>query len=473
MAIVVFLPVFNSCAKKSYANLSYDMTIEYSEENNLINAVEKVTFVNKTQTSYKELYFNLYPKAYRKDSLYKPVSSDYERLFFYNGESYGDIVVSSVRQKGKNAEYHLTGKDENILAVKLNDELYYGDKVTLEISFTVNLPKVVHRLGKNGKTINIGNFYPSLCVKEKSGDVECEYYAVGDPFYAYSANYTVKFVCPEKYVCAFSGKTVSETRNGGKRYYAVRINGIRDFMIVLSENYKVKSAEKDGVEIKYYYFSDENPNAKTEIIEKGLKFFGELFGKYPYKTYTVAETPFISGGMEYGASAMVKDGEDDYKKILLHELAHQWWYGAVGNNQLDSSYIDEGLAEYSVLLYSEFNEDKNKRKEFVSLCEKSYKTFCSVYDALKLGKDTRMNRSLAEYKTEYEYYELNYVLPVIMYDMARESVGDKLFFKGLKNLYSDNKFKICDFESLCGAFEKAGADLSGFFESFVYGKAII
>ncbi len=473
LIIVFFLPVINSCAKKSYSDLSYDITAAYDSETNSVTATEKVTFVNKTDVSYKELRFNLYPAAYRKDSAFPPVSNEYKRLYFYDGESYGGITISSVKEKEKTLSFYLTGKDENVLAVKLDDELYYGDKITIEISFVVTIPKAVHRLGKNAVCVNLGNFYPSLCVKEKAGDFECEYYNIGDPFYSYSADYTVRFSCPDDYVCAFSGKTVSKTHKGKIDSYVVRINGIRDFAIVMSEKYKVKTEKVKDVEIFYYYINDENIDNKLSLIKRGLEFYGEVFGKYPYATYTVAETSLINGGMEYGAFAMTNCNDKDYKDVILHELAHQWWYGVVGNNQLTAGYIDEGLAEYSTILFKEFNEGRENRKNAVKIYEESYKTFCSVYDALKLGKDTSMNRHLSKYKTEYEYYELNYVKPVIMFDMARESVGDKAFFKSLKTLYTDNKFKICDFDSLCGAFGKVGLDMSGFFESFVSGKAVI
>jgi aminopeptidase N len=60
-----------------------------------------------------------------------------------------------------------------------------------------------------------------------------------------------------------------------------------------------------------------------------------------------------------------------------------------------------------------------------------------------------------------------------MFDTLRKSVGDKKFFAGLKRYYKDNRFKIATPEDLIGAFERAGMDVSGFFDSFLNGKAIL
>ena len=36
---------------------------------------------------------------------------------------------------------------------------------------------------------------------------------------------------------------------------------------------------------------------------------------------------------------------------LIHEIAHQWFYGLVGNDQVQEPWIDEGLAQYLTYRY--------------------------------------------------------------------------------------------------------------------------
>jgi aminopeptidase N len=36
---------------------------------------------------------------------------------------------------------------------------------------------------------------------------------------------------------------------------------------------------------------------------------------------------------------------------LAHELAHQWWYGIVGDDEYNSPWLDEGFTDYATDLY--------------------------------------------------------------------------------------------------------------------------
>ena len=36
---------------------------------------------------------------------------------------------------------------------------------------------------------------------------------------------------------------------------------------------------------------------------------------------------------------------------IAHEVAHQWFYNLVGNDQLDEPWLDEALAQYATYLY--------------------------------------------------------------------------------------------------------------------------
>jgi aminopeptidase N len=66
-----------------------------------------------------------------------------------------------------------------------------------------------------------------------------------------------------------------------------------------------------------------------------------------------------------------------------------------------------------------------------------------------------------------------YVKPCIMYDYLRKTIGEEKFFKGLKRYYENYCFKNATPYDIVGVYEKVGADVNGFFESFYLGKAVI
>jgi hypothetical protein len=91
-------------------------------------------------------------------------------------------------------------------------------------------------------------------------------------------------------------------------------------------------------------------NIQVEVYRRcttQINYFTDTFGKLPYLSVSIAETRFLHGGMEYsGLCTLSKDLTGvDFQHALIHEIAHQWWHGAVSNNQFQTPFIDEGLAE--------------------------------------------------------------------------------------------------------------------------------
>ena len=80
----------------------------------------------------------------------------------------------------------------------------------------------------------------------------------------------------------------------------------------------------------------------------------------------MVQTDFSEGGMEYGALVYISLDVTDqlqYQGVIVHEIAHQWWYGLVGNNQILTAWIDEGLAEYCTAVFFETHPQYGKTLE--------------------------------------------------------------------------------------------------------------
>lgn len=436
---------------------------------------ESVRFYNDADTSFSELKFNLFANAYRKGAKYSPIGKEYMRVAYPSGESYGEIQILSVTG-GENLNYEVCGEDQNVLKVSLGEEVFPGESVTVNIKYEIKIANVIARLGINNKTINLAEFYPILCAKDKDGFYECLYYDLGDPYYSECADYYVDFSADEKYSVAHSGELVSATTHEGVARHSFKLENARSFAMVLSENFESISADVDGVTVNYYYYDDDAPLSSIEYAVKSIKTFGSLFGKYAYGVYSVVKTPFVQGGMEFPTLVMISDSVEkpSYGEVIVHETAHQWWQTAVGNNEIEYAFMDEGLAEYSTVLFYENNPEYNlNRKTLMDISDKNYKSFCTVYDKLFGDKNTTMKRSLKDFSGEYEYVNIVYIKGCIMFDEVRKCVGDEVFFTGLKNYYSDNKYKIATPIDIIYAFRSAGASAEKIIEGFINGKAII
>ena len=464
---------FVGCKKETYASSRYEINAEYVPECKTLTGTLKCTFENGTENELSVLKFQLYPNAYRKDALYRPISDAYENAAYYNGESYGEIVVSSVNGS-KNWE--VMGEDENILYVYLEKSLFPGDKVVLDIGFMTKLAQVDHRTGITEHTINLGNFFPILCGMQNGGFVESVYYSDGDPFYSECADYKMTLTVPKEYTVASTGEITDERVLESKKVYTMSRSNVRDFALVLSDEFREINAEIGGKTLRYYYYTDETPTRTLETVTEAFAFYEETFGAYPYTSYSVAQTGFCYGGMEYPCLTMLSDGlqTEEKPRAIAHETAHQWWYGVVGSNALDNAWQDEGLAEYSAITFFEKYEKYGyTREDVVTAALKEYRSYYDVYGSVLGRTDTRMTRNLKDYLSEYEYKCLSFDKAVVMLDTLRKSVGDKKFFASLRKYYSTNAYTMCEPNALIGCFEKSGLDVAGFFESFLEGKAIL
>ena len=473
-AVVFFTALgLSACKKEEKVGCRYEITAEYREDARTLAGTVKVDFSNQTDGEISELKFNLYPNAYRKNALYAPISEGHFAAAYYDGADYGGVTVTSVNG-AKN--WSIEGEDENILLVTLYRALSPSDKLTIDISFVTELAKVNHRLGVTAHAVNLGNAFPSLCAYENGEFVENVYAPVGDPFKSVCADYKINLTLPSDYVVAATGRAEITKGLESKTKYAFEAERVRDFSFVFSKQFEVLEKNVDGVTVKYYYYDDKEAAAHLSLATAALDYFSDTFGDYTYPIFSLAQTGFCYGGMEYPALVMLSDslGEEEYRRSIVHETAHQWWYAVVGSDQINEAWQDESLAEYSAIDFFEKHSDYGlTRDELVRDCLQEYRSYFSVYGSVFGQIDTKMSRPLSEYSSEYEYRCLAYDKGVIMWDTLKKSIGEKKFYQGLKNYYKMNKFKTATPADLIAAFEKTGVSVDGFFHSFLSGKAVI
>jgi len=86
-----------------------------------------------------------------------------------------------------------------------------------------------------------------------------------------------------------------------------------------------------------------------------LFFYGLWFGAYPYEMVSVVDPPWngqAAGGMEYptlftcGTRLYSPPSTVSPEGVTIHECGHQFWYGLVGNNEAEASWMDEGFNSF-------------------------------------------------------------------------------------------------------------------------------
>lgn len=459
------------CEQKSSKLASYKIDAVFDEEAMSLSCEQETTFFNTTGKSLDKLCFFLYANAFEEGQ--NPVSKSNFDKAYSNGESYGNITFQGITLNNEKAETELSPR-HNILTINLQTPLQKNEEMCVEMQYVVSLANINHRLGYGDDAVNFGSFFPILCVFENGDFVQNGYSQAGDPFYSEVANFEVNITCPSSYIVASTGEILSKN-NGTTR---VKASAVRDFCFVMSKKFEKLSAKVNDFEVNYFFYDDEMANEHLQTACKAMKTFCEVIGEYPYKQISVVKTDFCFGGMEYPNLVMVSDAiatEEEISYVIVHELAHQWWYSLVGNNEFDDAWIDESLTEYSTLLFfekhPEYGIDYNKT---ISSTAANYKQFVKTYKKVLGSVDEKMNRSLDEFSTEPEYVNCVYTKGVLLYDSIRERIGKKKFERCLKAYYKKYKFKNVKANELKSCFSRvSGRQLYSLFDAWLEGKVRI
>ena len=477
LVLILTIPFFVvGCTDKGEANYTaYTLFCEYDEVNHTLDGKERVEIFNKYDNTLSELKFFLYPNSFNEGK--EAVSSSYFNRAYPTGEiSYGNIEIESVTSENEALEYQVN-EEGNILTVSLQEDIYPNERISVDIEFTVKLANINHRLGYGENTVNFGNFYPVLCVYE-NGFVENNFATNGDPFYSETANYDVTLSFNKNFVLASSGDVLSESENGDNIVVNIEAKKVRDFAFTLSTKFQKISNTVGDITVNYYYYDEDNFEENLMIACDAMTTFQELFGEYPYKTINVAKTNFCFGGMEYPNLVFISDEVADaetYKYVIVHELAHQWWYSLVGNNEFSEAWLDESLTEYSTALFFEKNEQYGiDYDELIEGALRSYRLFIGTYKDILGDIDESMNRNLSEFNTEPEYVNCVYTKGVLMFDSVRNTLGDNKFFKCLQNYFDDFEYKTATGQDLIEIFSKTSkTKLDGFFNAWLNGEVVL
>ncbi|MBI4731977.1 MAG: M1 family metallopeptidase [Chloroflexi bacterium] len=249
--------------------------------------------------------------------------------------------------------------EANRLEVEFNPPLAPGDSVNLYIHYSLALPPAdrQHIFGyKNGQIILV-DWYPFV-VPYINGWVLHAPGEVGEHLFYDAADFDVTLAWSDlsSPLTIAAGAPVA---NGN-----FRLNGARTAAVSVSDRLVQSSSTSiNGVTVASYYFPEEEVQGERllEEVSQAVSFYSEHFGSYPYPSLSIVETDYYDG-MEYDGIFFLSRSfylYDDGTKlnylvdIAVHETAHQWWFGLVGNDQALDPWLDETLATYSEYLFYE------------------------------------------------------------------------------------------------------------------------
>jgi len=428
----------------------------------VLTAEQQVIYVNNDDVELSELYFHIYTNAFRKQETAPFLFDDFSRAYsrgFKPGYTEIEAIELSKGQSRKALEYSLQGVGETILKIKLPEPLKPEDSINLRFKYKVIIPPAGERFGYGDANINMGNWYPVAAVYDDEGWNLDKYYSIGDPFYSDVSDYTVNIKAPEEYIIAASGSLAEERIEGGYKNWKFQGSKMRDFAFVASNSFRVTEDKVGNTVVKSYYYKGHEKRGKEalEIGKRSLEIFNSAYGEYPYPTYSIVETEFPSGmeypGLVYISTKYYDSGSsaDSFMYTTVHETAHQWWYGVVGNDQIDEAWLDEGFATYSEGIFTEMEYGEGNGDLYYKYLEESAKE-----DIRSKAYDGVILKPLSRYENWNDYGPAVYTGGAALLNEIRKQVGDQAFFIIMQAYYDEYSFKNATTEDFLRICEEVG-----------------
>lgn len=232
--------------------------------------------------------------------------------------------------------------DPTTLVVPLPRELPPGATVEVGLPWHLEVPNSApDRLSHDGDSLRLGSFFPMLAWEPGVG------WATEPPTSGYAEASTAPIADFDMTVTVPAESTIIGTgRVGGGGHW--RVEAVRDVAIAVGR-FTTVTAEADApdpvtVTVGVAPGVEDDPQAYANAAVEALEDFGTRFGGYPWADLTLSITPGLPGGIEYPAT--IFHGPDTVDHVA-HEVAHQWFYAYVGNDQGRDPWLDEGLASWA------------------------------------------------------------------------------------------------------------------------------
>ncbi|HHX94518.1 MAG TPA: M1 family metallopeptidase [Clostridia bacterium] len=397
----------------------YDIEAIYA--NGKIFGSEKVTLVNNSSKGVRDLFLVLPAPSINPQSTTK---------------------VFSVMVDGVPVEFQ---EGETYLRVVLPQPMEPLEQCSVEISFDTIVPKGPSRLGYTEDCAVLSCWYPVVSL-DKSVPV---YTGFGEPYSFQSGIYTIDMTVDQG-MQVFSGLEQEDKKEDRKRtrYKFSSSLPIREAAFVIGQ-FNVSSV-RSGSSTIYYAYNNYRPKV-VKYSAEALEMFGQWWGKYPYPSLTLVEVPLEEfHGMEYGGLILLSSINNYDIFTIVHEVAHQWWQGLVGNNQETEAWIDEGLANYSTLLFLESKE--------------GYSGYASRVKSMQneVGKDFgKLQNSLHDFSSKDEYKKNAYIRGALLWHEVREQAGREGLINFLRSIQEHYKFERITTEEIIFLLENAFPGIEG------------
>lgn len=362
-------------------DVAYTMDVRLDPARHHLTGHQRLVYTNHSPDTLRQVYYHLFFNAFQPNSematyarrLPDPDRRTAPRIFHLGPEEIGHQQIHALTQDGTPVAFLVT---DTILEVDLAAPLLPGAATVFEMDFEAQVPLQTRRSGRDnreGIDYTMTQWYPKMAAYDARG-WHAEPY-VGREFYAPFGTFDVRITLPAAYVVgatgvlqnpeavghgydepADAGLTSSGPTRPDSLTWHFRAERVHDFAWSADPDYRHVQALVQGIPGR------DTPVAlhvlfQPDVAEQWqpaaawtatlLRYYSARFGPYDYPQFTVAQGG--DGGMEYPMFTAItgRRSPTSLFGVIAHELAHEWFYGMLGSDEVAYAWMDEGFADFA------------------------------------------------------------------------------------------------------------------------------
>jgi hypothetical protein len=431
----------------------YHLNVSLAPDLSRLSGQAHIRYTNREKTPLDMVYLHLFPNLWN-----------------------GGLTVSNAQVAGQPVSVTLPSGDD-LVGLPLDPPLAVGDSAELALQFEMPIPsgKGVGNYGEfafRNNVLALAHFYPTIAVYDERGWHLETPSSQGDVIYHDASLYDVMLTAPADLVVAATGATLDRKENGdGTATWRLAGGPMRDFNMVASRQYRSESKQVGDIKVNSYFLPEHESGGRRALnwAAEAIRVYQEAFGPYPYRELDVVETGTDALGIEYPgmvviASQVYNDPQQEvlFESATAHEVAHQWWYNVVGNDQLNDPWLDEALAQYSTYLYYLDIYGEPGAEGFTNALKERW--------ARVNYADKPIGLPVGDYSGR-EYGAIVYGRGPLFLLALRDQIGEAKMKEFLQRYYAEYQWGIAtptEFQAL--AEKVSGQNLDALFAEWVYPK---
>lgn len=327
--ITGFVPQFVSQGSHAVYDLSLQMV-----KKGVFTASATVTATNASTDKWDKMVFYMIPNVFTEPQ---------------NKQTYrksAEFSIEELRLNGKPSNFQLEG---DTLTLPLPQKLAPNGQAVIELRYRFKVPEDGIRFTQVGGTSVLAQWYPMLATYHQGWNKE-PYNRISESYHTDFSDFTLHYDLPEGMeLITSSGQDPGKTAGKGK----LRGEHIKELLIAVTDDMTAISKQQNNMEIRVWgRKADQNRMKEAlELAADAMEVFNTRIGPYPHKQVDLILNE--TGSMEYpGVVTVGISGEVEMSRhAIVHELAHQWFYGVVSSDPYHEGWLDEGMTELATSLF--------------------------------------------------------------------------------------------------------------------------